>query len=158
MFYRFLTFFFRLVVYRGYYKKYNISKKFKFNGYLIRIYGQGEIVCLGEGYISFFSYLNVVKGSKLVIGDKVSIAHNVKIYTSSFDPEMLVCHGVKENVIADICIGDNVLIGSNSFICPGVTIGDNVVIGANSVVSKDIPSNTVAAGVPAKVIKDYSCV
>ena len=50
-------------------------------------------------------------------------------------------------------IGKNVWIGSNSTICPGVTIGDNAVIGAGSVVTKDVPENMVAVGVPAKVIK-----
>jgi len=51
-----------------------------------------------------------------------------------------------------IIIGDNCFIGQKSVILPGVTIGNNVIIGAGSVVSKDIPSNTVAAGIPAKVI------
>ncbi len=52
-----------------------------------------------------------------------------------------------------INLGNNVFIGIRCIIMPGVTIGDNVVIGAGSVVTKDIPSNTVAAGVPCKVIK-----
>lgn len=52
-----------------------------------------------------------------------------------------------------IKVGSNVFFGNNCIILPGVTIGDNVVIGAGSVVTKDIPSNTVAAGVPARVIK-----
>jgi acetyltransferase-like isoleucine patch superfamily enzyme len=50
-------------------------------------------------------------------------------------------------------IGNNVQIGANSIIAPGVTIGDNVVIGALSYVNKDIPSNSVAVGAPCKVIK-----
>ena len=50
-------------------------------------------------------------------------------------------------------IGDNVWIGGNVVICPGVTIGDNVVIGAGSVVTKDIPAWSVAAGNPCKVIR-----
>lgn len=52
-----------------------------------------------------------------------------------------------------IKVGSNVYIGLNCTIMPGVTIGDNVIIGAGSVVSKDIPPNSVAAGVPARVIK-----
>lgn len=51
-----------------------------------------------------------------------------------------------------IVVGDNVFIGIKTIIMPGVTIGNNCIIGAGSVVTKDIPSNTVAAGVPAKVI------
>ena len=52
-----------------------------------------------------------------------------------------------------IVVGDNVYIGTNSIILPGVTIGSNVVIGAGSVVSKDIPDGVVVAGAPARVIK-----
>lgn len=54
---------------------------------------------------------------------------------------------------APIHVGNNVYIGIRTIIMPGVTIGDNVIIGAGSIVSKSIPSNTVAAGVPARVIK-----
>ena len=53
----------------------------------------------------------------------------------------------------DVTIGDNVWIGGNVVICPGVTIGDNAVIGAGSVVTKDIPAWSVAAGNPCKVIR-----
>ena len=52
-----------------------------------------------------------------------------------------------------IVIGDNVYIGEETMILPGVNIGSNVVIGARSVVTKDIPDNVVAAGVPCRVIK-----
>lgn len=53
----------------------------------------------------------------------------------------------------EVTIGDNVWIGGNSVICPGVHIGDNVVIGAGSVVTKDIPAWSVAAGNPCRVIR-----
>ena len=52
-----------------------------------------------------------------------------------------------------ITVGNNVYIGEESLILPGVNIGNNVVIGARSVVTKDIPDNSVAAGVPCRVIK-----
>lgn len=52
-----------------------------------------------------------------------------------------------------IKVGNNVHIGTNSMIMPGVTIGDNVIIGCCSVVTKDIPSNSVAVGIPARVIE-----
>jgi acetyltransferase-like isoleucine patch superfamily enzyme len=52
-----------------------------------------------------------------------------------------------------VIIGENVWIGSNSTILPGVTIGDNSVVAAGAVVTKDVPENTVVAGVPAKVVK-----
>jgi serine acetyltransferase len=55
-------------------------------------------------------------------------------------------------------VGNNVFLGINVTVMPGVTIGDNVVIGAGAVVTRDIPSNSVAVGVPAKVVmsvEDY---
>lgn len=59
------------------------------------------------------------------------------------------CRGLK----ADVHIGKNCFIGDRTIVLPGVTIGDEVVIGAGSVVTKDIPSNSVAVGNPARVIK-----
>ena len=52
--------------------------------------------------------------------------------------------------VAPVKIGNRVFVGYNAVIMPGVTIGDNVVIGASSLVTKDVPSNTVVAGIPAK--------
>jgi acetyltransferase-like isoleucine patch superfamily enzyme len=53
-----------------------------------------------------------------------------------------------------ICIGADVWIGRGACILPGVTIGDGAVIGANSIVTKDVPPNTIAAGIPAKIIRE----
>lgn len=55
-----------------------------------------------------------------------------------------------------VTVGDNVWIGGNTVILPGVTIGNNVVIGAGSVVSKDIPDNMIAVGNPCKVIREIT--
>ena len=55
-----------------------------------------------------------------------------------------------------IKIGNNVWIGMNTVVMPGVEIGDNVVVGANSVVTKDIPPDSVAAGSPCRVLKEKS--
>lgn len=57
------------------------------------------------------------------------------------------------DIVRPISVGDNVFLGHGCTLLPGVTIGDNVVIGAGAVVSRDIPSNSVAVGVPARVIK-----
>ena len=53
----------------------------------------------------------------------------------------------------EVVIGDNVWLGGNAVVCPGVHIGNNVVIGAGSVVTKDIPDWSVAAGNPCRVIR-----
>lgn len=58
------------------------------------------------------------------------------------------------NIASPVKIGDRCWIGANSIILPGVTIGDNVVIGAGSIVTKDIPSNMIAAGNPARIIRE----
>ena len=60
---------------------------------------------------------------------------------------------VQREKIGKVVIGKNSFIGANSVILPNVSIGENVIIGAGSVVAHDIPSNSVAVGVPAKVIK-----
>ena len=56
-------------------------------------------------------------------------------------------------VFGPINVGNNVFIGNNVIILPGVTIGDNVVVGAGAIVTKDVPSNSIVAGIPARVVK-----
>jgi acetyltransferase-like isoleucine patch superfamily enzyme len=53
-------------------------------------------------------------------------------------------------------VGNNVWVGAKATILQGVRIGDNAVIGANAVVTRDVPANTVAVGIPARVIRAYS--
>ena len=87
----------------------------------------------------------------ITIGDGTLIGHNVVLATLNHDmnPEK------RSNMIPKpIVIGKNVWIGSNATIIPGVTIGDGAVIGAGSVVTKNVPENTVVAGVPAKFVKE----
>lgn len=84
------------------------------------------------------------------IGDGTLIGHNVVLATLN--------HGISPDERHDlfpapIHIGKNVWIGANATVLPGVTIGDNAVIAAAAVVTKDVPANVVAAGVPAKVIR-----
>ena len=55
---------------------------------------------------------------------------------------------------ADTYIGKRCFIGANAIVMCGITIGDNVIIGSGSVVTKDIPSNCIAAGNPAKILKE----
>ena len=88
----------------------------------------------------------------VTIGDHAFIGPNVSIYTA--------CHPLnaeERNTCVEwaepVTIGNNVWIGGSATICPGVTIGDNVVVGAGSVVTRDIPSDVVVAGNPARIIK-----
>lgn len=86
----------------------------------------------------------------IYIGDNTLIGHQVVFATINhdMDPEK---RGSME--FKPIHVGKNVWIGAHATILPGVNIGDGAIIGAGAVVNKDIPSNAVAVGVPAKVIK-----
>lgn len=89
------------------------------------------------------------------IGDHVRITSGVQFITH--DGGMWVLRNLNLLKDADyfgrIKVESNVHIGPDSIIMPGVVIGDNVVIGAGTIVTKDIPSNCIAAGVPARVIR-----
>lgn len=82
-------------------------------------------------------------------------APNVSIYTAGHPVHPVSRQSGYEYGIP-VSIGNNVWIGGNVVITPGVTIGDNVVIGAGSVVTKDIPANVVAAGNPCRVIREIT--
>jgi len=105
------------------------------------------------GKNAFINYnCTIIDVGKVVIGDNCLIAPNVSIYTAGHPVHPATRNSMYEYGI-DITIGDNVWIGGNVVIMPGVHIGDNVVIGAGSIVTKDIPAWTVAAGNPCKVIR-----
>lgn len=82
------------------------------------------------------------------IGDNVTMAPRVHILCHDASTKQFLGY----TKIGRVTIGNNVFIGAESVVLPGVTIGDNVVIGANSTVTHDIPENSVAVGSPASVI------
>lgn len=82
------------------------------------------------------------------IGDNVTMAPRVHILCHDASTKQFLGY----TKIGRVTIGNNVFIGAESVVLPGVTIGDNVVIGANSTVTHDIPENSVAVGSPARVI------
>jgi len=84
----------------------------------------------------------------ITIGDDVILAPNVHVLAHDMSTYMFL----GKTRAANVRIGNKVFVGASTIILPGVSIGDNVVIGAGSVVTKDIPSNSVAAGNPARVI------
>ena len=98
--------------------------------------------------------------NKISIGRNGLIAPFVQIYTATHPlkaSERIVeidNHTRYLTRAKPVTIGDNVWIGGNSIISPGITIGNNVTIGAGSVVTKNIPDNVLALGNPSKVIKD----
>lgn len=82
------------------------------------------------------------------IGNNVTLAPRVHILCHDASTKMFLDY----TKIGRVTIGNNVFIGAESVVLPGVTIGNNVVIGANSTVTHDVPDNTVVAGSPARVL------
>ena len=111
----------------------------------------GKQISVGKRFFANFNF-TVLDEARVTIGDDCFIGPNVSIYTAchSTDP---VERNTRQEWAKPVTIGNNVWIGGSVTILPGVTIGDNVTIGAGSVVTKNIPSNCVAAGNPCKVIK-----
>ena len=112
----------------------------------------GKQISIGKRFFANFNF-TVLDEAPVSIGDDCFIGPNVSIYTAchSTDP---VERNTRQEWAKPVTIGNNVWIGGSVTILPGVTIGDNVTIGAGSVVTRDIPSNTVAVGNPCKVLRN----
>lgn len=106
---------------------------------------------------NFFANYNctILDVAKVTIGDNCQFAPNVAIYTAGHPVHPDTRNTAYEYGIP-VTIGDNVWLGGNTVVCPGVHIGNNVVIGAGSVVTKDIPDNVIAAGNPCRVIREIT--
>ena len=87
------------------------------------------------------------------IGAACQLAPRVQLLTATHpvDPEP---RRLGWESAAPIAIGDNVWLGGGAIVCPGVTIGDDTVVGAGAVVTRDLPAGVVAAGVPARVLRE----
>jgi acetyltransferase-like isoleucine patch superfamily enzyme len=111
----------------------------------------GKNIEVGDEFFANYN-CTILDVGKVIIGNNVMFAPNVSIYTAGHPIHPDSRNSGYEYGIA-ITIGNNVWIGGNVVINPGVTIGNNVVIGAGSVVTKDIPDNVIAVGNPCKVIR-----
>ena len=109
---------------------------------------------LGHNVYANFN-LTLVDDTHIYIGNYVMIGPNVTIATAGhpIDPEL---RKKEAQFNIPVNIGDNVWIGANSVILPGITIGTNTVIGAGSIVTKDVPDNVVAVGNPCRVLRDIN--
>jgi len=114
----------------------------------------GYNVHLGENFFSNFNCV-ILDEAPVHFGDDVLLAPNVSIYTVNH-PLNAERRRAGLEYARPVTIGNNVWIGGNTVILPGVTIGDNTVIGAGSVVTKSIPANVLAAGNPCRVIREIT--
>lgn len=134
----------------------------------------GEIVSMNHGKVIMHEWSKIGPRSvitavnRVEIGKDTAIATGVTIIDNNTHPlnpadrrymRHTPHHSLerqnKFSANAPIVIGENVWIGSNARIQKGVTIGDNAIIAANSVVTKDVPANAIAAGNPAKIVKEH---
>ena len=111
----------------------------------------GSHIRVGKNFFANYN-CTIIDVAKVIIGNNCQMAPNVAIYTAGH-PVHPDTRNTAYEYGKEVRIGDNVWIGGNTVICPGVTIGDCCVIGAGSVVTKDIPSWTIAAGNPCRVIR-----
>lgn len=142
------------------YLKYDINGFFikkQFERYGINFKCWGNFVVKNPEKISIGNNIAIndnvyINGSGgIILGNKVVLSAHCMLISTGLD----TINFINEMIHVDkpIKIGNNVQIGAGSIILAGVTIGDNVIVGAGSIVTKNIPSNCVAVGSPAKSIK-----
>lgn len=111
----------------------------------------GYNIEIGDHFYANFDCI-ILDVNKVTVGHHVFLGPRVCIYTAGHPLDPAIRNEGLE-FGRPVTIGDNVWIGGNTVINPGVSIGNNVTIGAGSVVTKDIPDNTIAMGVPCRVFR-----
>lgn len=123
----------------------------------------GKHTRIGKHFFGNFN-LTIQDDAEVTIGDHCNFGPNVTIVTPVHPMlpderrEMMTADGEKKHLCyaKPVHIGNDCWFGASVTVCPGVTIGDRCVIGAGSVVTRDIPPNCFAAGVPCRVIRELS--
>jgi lipopolysaccharide O-acetyltransferase len=141
----------------------NIGVGFSANtGLVLDVFGKNSQLIIGDNvmanyrlHIGSAKYIKI--GSNTLFGSDCTVMdHSHGGYNGVFQSDPSVPPVKRDLISSPIVIGNNCWFGDRVFIIQGVTIGDGVVIGAGSIVTKDIPSNSLAVGVPAKIIKKFS--
>jgi len=156
----------RIVRYPFYIKKegkLSIGIGFSANaGLVVDVFGKDSQLIIGDNvmanyrlHIGAAKYVKI--GSNTLFGSDCTVMdHSHGGYKGEFHCDPSIAPVKRDLVSSPIIIGNNCWFGDRVFIMPGVTIGDGVVVGAGSIVTKDLPANSLAAGVPAKIIKKFS--
>jgi maltose O-acetyltransferase len=115
----------------------------------------GHLIRLGSN--SFLNYDAILMDcAPITIGDDVSIGPRAQLLTALHPLDDHEMRRQRWERAEPIAIGDNVWFGGGVIVCAGVTVGDNTVVGAGSVVTRDLPAGVLAAGNPARVIRDLN--
>ncbi len=116
------------------------------------------VIAIRYKYLTKIRKMDIAKSARISVGthlDKVNpqgIHIGEESYTTS--GSIIFTHDYCRNIHRDTYIGKRCFIGANAIIMCGVRVGDNVVVGSGSIVTKDIPSNCIVAGNPARIIKE----
>ena len=111
-----------------------------------------SVIAIGEA-TAMSNNVSIIAMGSVRIGQHCVIGDMTQIFDCDFHEFEPARRNAGAGSIEPVCLGDNVWIGSRVMILRGVTIGDNSIIGAGSVVTRSIPPDSIAAGVPAKVIR-----
>lgn len=116
--------------------------------------GHASTVSIGDN-VGFESraFIRVSEGQQIVIGEDCMFAANVELRADDTHPIYDVRTGMRANPSGSIHIGEHVWLGKAAAVMGGVTIGSGAIVGFRSVVTKDVPNNSVAAGIPARVVR-----
>lgn len=136
--------YFMLIPSSGKRTKYIIKHSYLFKHVGEDIFWQPRTIPTDPELISIGTNVKIASGVSFINHDIIPSMLNTKFSSHDFAPSF-----------GCIEIGDNVMIGADVLILPNVKIGSNVIIGAGSVVTKDIPDNSVAAGIPCRVVGNF---
>jgi len=114
----------------------------RFKNFLLRLVG---IKVAPSASIGLMAMFDILRPDLISIGENTIIGYNATILSHEFLP--------REDRLGKVEIGSWVLVGANATILPGVRIGDGAVVAAGAVVTQDVPSGALVAGVPARVVK-----